>query len=77
MSGLSLLVVCRQWGTSIHGWVSFPVMFNSYRVIITNHQGTASYYSKPRESDTLGGFTLDVSNNSDISMDAYWIAIGL
>ncbi|WP_298459742.1 hypothetical protein [uncultured Megasphaera sp.] len=66
-----------QWGTSIHGWVSFPVMFNSYRVIITNHQGTASYGSKPRESDTLGGFTLDVSNNSDISMDAYWIAIGL
>lgn len=67
----------RQWGTSLHGWVSFPVMFNSYRVIISNHQGTAFYNTKPRESDTLGGFTLDVGSNNDISMDAYWIAIGL
>ena len=65
-----------QWGTGVHGWVSFPVLFNSYRLIITNHQGTAFYYSKPRESDTLGGFTLDIGDNSDISMDAYWIAIG-
>ena len=66
-----------QWGTSVHGWVSFPIMFNSYRVIITNHQGTAFYDSKPQESGTLGGFTLDVGDNSEISMDAYWIAIGL
>lgn len=66
-----------QWGNSTHGWVSFPIMFTSYRVIITNHQGTAFYESKPRENDTLGGFTLDVGSNSDDSMDAYWIAIGL
>ena len=66
-----------QWGNSSHGWASFPIMFTSYRLIITNHQGTAFYDSKPRESDTLGGFTLDVGNNSDVSMDAYWIAIGL
>ena len=52
-------------------------MFTSYRLIITNHQGTAFYESKPRESDTLGGFTLDVGSNNDVSMDAYWIAIGL
>ena len=52
-------------------------MFNSYRLIITNHQGNAFYDSKPRESDTLGGFTLDVGSNNDVSMDAYWIAIGL
>lgn len=67
----------RQWGNSTYGWVSFPIMFNSYRLIITNHQGNAFYDSKPRESDTLGGFTLDVGSNNDVSMDAYWIAIGL
>lgn len=65
-----------QWGNSVHGWVSFPIMFNSYRVIITNHQGTTFYNSKPQESDTLAGFTLDVGDNSLVSMDAYWIAIG-
>ena len=67
----------RQWGNSTHGWVSFPIMFTSYRLIITNHQGTAFYDSKPRESGTLGGFTLDVGSNNEVSMDAYWIAIGL
>ena len=66
-----------QWGTSVHGWVSFPIIFNLHRVIITNHQGTAYYNSKPRESDTLAGFMLDVGENNDVSMDAYWIAIGL
>ena len=66
-----------QWGNSYHGWVSFPIMFTSYRLIVTNHQGTAFYDSKPMESDTLGGFTLDVGSNSVDSMDAYWIAIGL
>ena len=66
-----------QWGTSVHGWVSFPIIFNLHRVIITNHQGTAYYNSKPLESDTLTGFTLDVGENNDVSMDAYWIAIGL
>ena len=72
-----LLFANRQWGDSTHGWVSFPIMFTSYRLIITNHQGNAFYDSKPRESDTLGGFTLDVGSNNDVSMDAYWIAIGL
>lgn len=66
-----------QWGTSVHGWVSFPIIFNLHRVIITNHQGTAYYNSKPRESDTLAGFTLDVGENNEATMDAYWIAIGL
>nr|DAZ68621.1 MAG TPA: putative tail fiber protein [Caudoviricetes sp.] len=66
-----------QWGNNSHGWVSFPIMFTSYRLIITNHQGTAFYDSKPRENDTLGGFTLDVGSNNDVTMDAYWIAIGL
>ena len=66
-----------QWGNNTHGWVSLPIMFTSYRLVITNHQGTTFYDSKPRESDTLGGFTLDVGSNSVDSMDAYWIAIGL
>nr|DAV65456.1 MAG TPA: Putative tail fiber protein fold, Tail fiber, receptor [Caudoviricetes sp.] len=74
---MPLLFVIRQWGTSVHGWVSFPIIFNLHRVIITNHQGTAYYNSKPRESDTLAGFMLDVGENNDVSMDAYWIAIGL
>lgn len=74
---LQLLDQFEQWGNSTYGWVSFPIMFTSYRLIITNHQGTAFYDSKPRESDTLGGFTLDVGSNNDVSMDAYWIAIGL
>lgn len=66
-----------QWGNNTHGWVSFPIMFTSYRLIVTNHQGTAFYDSKPREIDTLGGFTLDVGSNNDVSMDGQWIAIGL
>lgn len=65
-----------QWGSNEHGWVTFPISFNSFRKIITNHQGTAYFDSRAVEYDSLTGFTLSVHDNSGTGQDAQWIAFG-
>lgn len=65
-----------QWGSNEHGWVTFPIAFNSFRKIITNHQGTAYFDSRAVEYDSLTGFTLSVHDNSGTGQDAQWIAFG-
>ena len=66
-----------QWGANEHGWVTFPIAFNSFRKIITNHQGAAYFNSRAIEYNSLTGFTLSVHNNSGTGQDAQWIAIGV
>ena len=65
-----------QWGSNEHGWVTFPIAFNSFRKIITNHQGTAYFDSRAVEYNSLTGFTLSVHDNSRTGQDAQWIAFG-
>lgn len=65
-----------QWGSNEHGWVTFPIAFNSFREIITNHQGTAYFDSRAVEYNSLTGFTLSVHDNSGTGQDAQWIAFG-
>lgn len=65
-----------QWGSNEHGWVTFPIAFNSFRKIITNHQGTAYFDSRAVEYNSLTGFTLSVHDNSETGQDAQWIAFG-
>lgn len=65
-----------QWGSNEHGWVTFPITFNSFRKIITNHQGTAYFDSRAVEYNSLTGFTLSVHDNSGTGQDAQWIAFG-
>lgn len=65
-----------QWGSNERGWVTFPIAFNSFRKIITNHQGTAYFDSRAVEYDSLTGFTLSVHDNSGTGQDAQWIAFG-
>ena len=65
-----------QWGSNEHGWVTFPIAFNSFRKIITNHQGTAYFDSRAIEYNSLTGFTLSVHDNSGTGQDAQWIAFG-
>ena len=65
-----------QWGSNEHGWVTFPITFNSFRKIITNHQGTAYFDSRAIEYNSLTGFTLSVHDNSGTGQDAQWIAFG-
>jgi hypothetical protein len=65
-----------QWGSNEHGWVTFPISFNSFRKIITNHQGTAYFDSRAIEYNSLTGFTLSVHDNSGTGQDAQWIAFG-
>lgn len=65
-----------QWGSNEHGWVTFPISFNSFRKIITNHQGTAYFDSRAVEYNSLTGFTLSVHDNSGTGQDAQWIAFG-
>lgn len=65
-----------QWGSNEHGWVTFPIAFNSFRKIITNHQGTAHFDSRAVEYNSLTGFTLSVHDNSGTGQDAQWIAFG-
>lgn len=65
-----------QWGSNDHGWVTFPIAFNSFRKIITNHQGTAYFDSRAVEYNSLTGFTLSVHDNSGTGQDAQWIAFG-
>lgn len=56
--------------------VTFPIAFNSFRKIITNHQGTAYFDSRAVEYNSLTGFTLSVHDNSGTGQDAQWIAFG-
>ena len=65
-----------QWGSNEHGWVTFPISFNSFRKIITNHQDTAYFDSRAVEYNSLTGFTLSVHDNSGTGQDAQWIAFG-
>lgn len=65
-----------QWGSNVHGWVTFPISFTKFRKIVTNHQGVNFFDSKVREYDTLNGFTLDVGENASNLYDAQWICIG-
>ena len=65
-----------QWGSNEHGWVTFPISFNSFRKIITNHQGTAYFDSRAVEYNSLTGFTLSVHDNSGTGQDAQRIAFG-
>lgn len=65
-----------QWGSNERGWVTFPIAFNSFRKIITNHQGTAYFDSRAVEYNSLTGFTLSVHDNSGTGQDAQWIAFG-
>lgn len=65
-----------QWGSNEHGWVTFPIAFNSFRKIITSHQGTAYFDSRAVEYNSLTGFTLSVHDNSGTGQDAQWIAFG-
>jgi len=65
-----------QWGSNEHGWVTFPIAFNSFRKIITNHQGTSYFDSRAVEYNSLTGFTLSVHDNSGTGQDAQWIAFG-
>lgn len=65
-----------QWGSNEHGWVTFPIAFNSFRKIITNHQGTAYFDLRAVEYNSLTGFTLSVHDNSGTGQDAQWIAFG-
>lgn len=66
-----------QWGKNMHGWVPFPISFTNFRVLVMTHQGLTFMPAKPRENNSLSGFTLDVDNNKDASFDAQWIAIGI
>ena len=66
-----------QWGKNMHGWVPFPISFTNFRVLVMTHQGSLFMSAKPRENNSLSGFTLDVDNNKDASFDAQWIAIGI
>ena len=66
----------RQWGKSLHGWVTFPVSYTSYRTIVTCHAGREYMNAKVKEESALAGFTLDVADNSDIYKDSQWLAVG-
>ena len=70
-------VIHIQWGKSSHGYIPFPIAYNRYRVIVTNHQGTAFFRTKVKESNSLAGFTLDVEDNREKTYDAQWIALGV
>lgn len=65
-----------QWGSNIHGFVPFPISFTSFQVLVMTHQGASFMQAKPREANSLTGFTLDVGDNSNVSCDAQWISIG-
>ena len=66
----------RQWGKSLHGWVTFPVSYTSARIIVTSHAGNEYMNTKVREDFSLAGFTLNVADNSNIYQDAQWLAVG-
>lgn len=65
-----------QWGRNIYGFVPFPISFTSFQVLVMTHQGASFMQAKPREANSLTGFTLDVGDNSNVSCDAQWISIG-
>ena len=66
----------RQWGKSLHGWVTFPVSYTSAKIIVTSHAGNEYMNTKVQENSSLAGFTLDVADNSNIYQDAQWLAVG-
>lgn len=72
-----LLGAISQWGKSSHGYIPFPIAYKTYRVIVTNHQGSAFFQTKVKESNSLAGFTLDVEDNREKTYDAQWIAMGV
>lgn len=65
-----------QWGKNMYGFVPFPILFTSFRILVMTHQGSVFMQAKPRENNSLSGFTLDVGDNSNESCDAQWISIG-
>ena len=65
-----------QWGKSVHGWVTFPVSYTSYRIVIPAHAGRDYMNTKAKEDYSLTGFTLDVADNSNTYQDAQWLAVG-
>lgn len=65
-----------QWGKNVYGFVPFPILFTSFRILVMTHQGSTFMQAKPRENNSLSGFTLDVGDNSNESCDAQWISIG-
>lgn len=65
-----------QWGKSLHGWVAFPVSYETQRVVLCSHAGVEYYNAKAREDNSLTGFTLDVGDNSGSFQDSQWIAAG-
>lgn len=73
---ITFLLVSRQWGKNMYGFVPFPILFTSFRILVMTHQGSVFMQAKPRENNSLSGFTLDVGDNSNESCDAQWISIG-
>ena len=71
-----LQYVSKQWGKSVHGWVTFPVSYTSYRIVIPSHAGRDYMNTKAKEDYSLTGFTLDVADNSNTYQDAQWLAVG-
>ena len=66
-----------QGGKSRYGWVVFPIRFNKFRSIVTDHQGVTYMNSRVEEFNSLDGMTLKVGSNSDNTEDAQWIACGI
>ena len=66
-----------QGGKSRYGWVVFPIRFNKFRSIVTDHQGVTYMNSRVEEFNSLDGMTLKVGSNSDDTEDAQWIACGI
>ena len=70
-----------QWGSSIHGYVKFPIAFTAFRLVLLTHQGSAFMIAKFTEYDDNNGFTLsvaDLNGGVDVSSsyDAQYLAIG-
>ena len=65
-----------QWGKNMYGFVPFPISFTSFRILVMTHQGSVFMQAKPREINSLSGFTLDVDDNSNKACDAQWVSIG-
>nr|DAE86250.1 MAG TPA: tail collar fiber protein [Caudoviricetes sp.] len=66
-----------QGGKSRYGWVVFPIRFNKFRSIVTDHQGVTYMNSRVEEFNSLDGISLKVGSNSDDTEDAQWIACGI
>ena len=71
----------KQWGISSYGYVTFPISFTTFRMIMLTHQGATFMIAKFNEYNDNNGFTLSVRDmNGEIDAekgyDSQWVAIG-